>query len=81
MSMLPPFSRTSSIMLSASTIGMRYLDELEREVEIAFDIRGVDDVDDALRFAVQKKVPRDDLFHGIRAYGIRCRAGRRRCSF
>ena len=49
-SMLPPLPVSSSIMLSAMHRRHgRSVHELERQIEVALDVRRVDDVDDAVR--------------------------------
>ncbi len=47
-----------------------HFNQLQSQVKVAFDIRRVHNVDNAVRLFVQYKIPRDDFLVGIRADGI-----------
>ena len=49
------------------------LKQLQRQVQVALDIRGVHDVDDAVRLLIDDKIARDDLLLRIRAQGVNAR--------
>ena len=49
------------------------LQQLHGEVQVAFDVRGVHDVDDRPGLVVQHEVPRHQLLAGIRGHGIDAR--------
>ena len=53
--------------------GNAQLDELHGEIEVALDVGGVHNVDDALRLFVYQKVAGDDLLAGIGREGINAR--------
>ena len=53
--------------------GDAQLHELHGQIEIALDVRGIDDVDDAVRLRLQQKAPGDDLLAGIRGEGVDAR--------
>ena len=44
--------------------------KLQRQIEVALDIRGVDDIDDAIRLLIQDKIAGHDLLGRIGAQGI-----------
>ena len=48
-------------------------EQLQRQVQVALDIRGVHDVDDAVRLLIDDKIARDDLLLRIRAQGVNAR--------
>ena len=50
--------------------GDAQLHELHGEVEIAFDVGGVHNIDDALRFFIQQKCPGHQLFAGVGRHGV-----------
>ena len=68
---------TSSIMLSATTIGHAQLHQLQRQIQVALDVRGVHDVDDAVRLLVQQEIAASRPPRWCRATASRCPAGRR----
>ena len=47
--------------------------QLQRQIEIALDIGGVHDIDDAVGLLLQQEIPGDDFFTGIGAQGIDAR--------
>ena len=49
------------------------LHDLHREIEIALEVRRVDDVDDAVRMRVQEEIARDDLLIRIRRQRVHAR--------
>ena len=49
------------------------LEQLQRQVQVALDVRGVHDVDDAVRLLVDDKIARDDLLLRIRTQGVDAR--------
>ena len=49
------------------------LDELQGQVQVALDVGGVHDVDDAVRLSLQQKLAGDDLLGGIGPDGIDAR--------
>lgn len=50
-------------------------DELKGQIEIPFDIRRVENIDDGVGLFLQEKLPRHDLLSRVRGKGNRCRAG------
>ena len=44
--------------------------KLQRQIEVALDIRGVDDIDDAVRLLIQDKIAGHDLLGRIGAQGV-----------
>ena len=50
-----------------------HLQKLHGEVEIALDVRGVHDVDDRRRLAVQDEIARNDLLAAVRRHGVDAR--------
>ena len=54
--MEPWLVRTSSIILSASTMGIPNSSKLQRQVKVALDIGRVDDIDDAIRLFLQQEI-------------------------
>ena len=50
-----------------------HFDHLQREIEVALNIRGVHDVDNAVGLPVQNKIARDDLLGGVRPQRIDAR--------
>ena len=57
----PPFSRTSSIMLSKYHRNVEF-HQLHRQIQVSFDICRIYNIDDAARMLVQNEIPGDDLF-------------------
>ena len=53
--------------------GDAQLDELQGQVEVALDVGGVHDVDDAVRLVVHQKIPGHDLLAGVGREGIDAR--------
>ena len=49
------------------------LKKLHRQIQVALDIRRVNDIDDRVRLVVQNKIPRHDLLFGIRRHRIDAR--------
>ena len=49
------------------------LEQLQRQVQVALDIRGIHDVDDAVRLLMDDKIARDDLLLRIRTQGVNAR--------
>ena len=49
------------------------LDELQRQVEVALDVRRVDDVDDARRLLAQDELARDDFLFSVRRHRVDAR--------
>ena len=49
------------------------LHELHRQIQVALDIRRVDDVDDPLRMLLEHKAPRDELLARIRRHRVDAR--------
>ena len=49
------------------------LEELHRKVQVALDVRAVDDVDDAFRLLPQDELAGDDLLAGVRGHRIDAR--------
>ena len=49
------------------------LEQLQRQVQVALDVRGVHDVDDAVRLLVDDKIARDDLLLRIRTQRVDAR--------
>ena len=74
-SMLLPLAVTSSIIFSAITIGNIQLNQLQRQIQISLYVCGVHNIDNRIRFFLDKKIPRYHLFCSYRAKGNKCRAG------
>ena len=53
--------------------GDAHLHQLQREVEVALDVGGVHDVDDAVGLLVQDEIPGDDLLRRIGPDGVNAR--------
>lgn len=53
--------------------GHAQLHELHRQVQVALDVRGVHDVDDAARALVQQETARDHLLARVRRHGVDAR--------
>ena len=47
-----------------------HLQQLHRQIQVAFDIRSVDDVDDRLRFVLQHEIAGHQFFAGIRRHRV-----------
>ena len=72
-SMASPRLRASSAMLSATTMPLAHVDELQRQEQVALEVHGVDHVDDHV--AGHDDVARDALFvvearHAVDAGGV-----------
>ena len=53
---VPPLPSTSSIMFRANTMGTPSSISCMRQIQVAFHVRGVHDVDDAARVPFQQKL-------------------------
>ena len=49
------------------------LEQLQRQVQVALDVRRVNDVDDAVRVLVEHEIPCDEFLGGVGAHGIDAR--------
>ena len=47
--------------------------QLQREVEVALQVCGVDNVDNSVRLGLQNEIPRDNLLRGVGAQGVNSR--------
>ena len=47
-----------------------HFEKLHCKIQIALDVRRIDDIDDCLRFVDQDKIPGDDLLTAVRRHGI-----------